>query len=111
MHWGDIHTGSIDSSSPSEACSINALFPALYPLQVCSGQTCDREPYTSGNTKDSFGLMSTNPITYGTNNSSLDTQTKEALHFGWEIPPDRLKICSRPDGSDMKLGSGGFGTV
>ena len=42
---------------------------------------------------------------------TLTEQGSTPLQFSWEIPPSRLKICSRPDGSDFKLGSGGFGTV
>lgn len=31
--------------------------------------------------------------------------------YDYSIPPARLKICRRPDGSDFKLGSGGSGVV
>lgn len=31
--------------------------------------------------------------------------------FEWRINPEQLAICKRPDGSDWRLGAGGFGTV
>lgn len=36
---------------------------------------------------------------------------KKNLHLNWEISPSRLQICTHADGSDFKLGSGGYGTV
>ena len=29
----------------------------------------------------------------------------------WEIKPEDIEICKRPDGSDWRLGEGAFGTV
>lgn len=34
-----------------------------------------------------------------------------ALHFDLTITPQRLTVCLHPDGSMVKLGEGGFGTV
>ncbi|KAK9804520.1 hypothetical protein WJX73_003899 [Symbiochloris irregularis] len=48
---------------------------------------------TSSGVRDSFDNFST------------------TLEFSSEIQPSRIRICTRPDGSDFKLGSGGFGTV
>lgn len=29
----------------------------------------------------------------------------------WEIDPSDIKICERPDGTQWKLGAGGYGSV
>ena len=45
------------------------------------------------------------------NEGTFSLTASDELQFDWRIPPSRLKICRYPDGSDWKLGSGGFGTV
>ena len=42
---------------------------------------------------------------------SSDAAPPRSLHFDWRIEPSRLKVHTRPDGSDWKLGAGGYASV
>ena len=42
---------------------------------------------------------------------SSSYSSPRSLHFEWRIAPARLKIHRRPDGSDWRIGYGGFGAV
>ena len=80
-----------------------------YGYRACSHALAKaaRLPYFEGHNMWRRDSMDTG--SYANNPSSLSFAS--TLTPDWRIPPDRIRICARPDGSDWKLGVGAFGTV
>ncbi|XP_011409752.1 PREDICTED: probable serine/threonine-protein kinase drkB [Amphimedon queenslandica] len=43
--------------------------------------------------------------------SKSSSHNPSSTHYDWELLPTDVRICQRPDGSQWKLGKGGFGEV